>query len=173
MALVNLIDRLYKLVLAIRTDVRALQAAQSLGYVKVKRTTTQSIANNTHQQVSFDTVFESTLGSTWSSGSPTRITVPAEATSCKLSAYIFWTPNATGLRLTRLLKNGSVIPHTILMQQAVSVASVETSQLTAADRVPCVAGDYFELGALQSSGAALNLSITSGQYAMLCVEFFK
>ena len=127
-------------------------------FTNIKRTTAQSIPNGTHANVSFDTEFDNTVAA-WSAGAASRITAPAGAEYVRLTGSAAFVANATGFRLLRFLKNGTVIPPYIFLQNAISGAESFVHGQTR--WMACVPGDYFEMGVLQGSGAALNLGYAS------------
>lgn len=72
----------------------------------------------------------------------------------RVIASVAFASNATGLRRVRILRNGSTIASTQL--QAVNGS---TTSMQCVDEVLCVATDYIEMDATQSSGGNLDTAV--------------
>jgi len=112
-----------------------------------------TVANNTDVAITFDhEVYD--VGSFWTSGSPTRFTVPVTGLYL-IHGFVEWNNGSTsGLRRLWIRRNGAdilakeedgITTHTNKVQQTIST----TYLLTAAD--------YVELYARQSSGGSLDI----------------
>lgn len=130
-------------------------------FFKLRRTTTQSIADATSTAVVFDTADYDTV-SGWESGHKSRWLVP----SGQGGFYVFWAHvafshgpinNAPARRLIGFQVNGG---STIYAQQSepnIQPGSVATELVTSSP-IALVDGDYVELIALQNSQSTLSLS---------------
>lgn len=103
-------------------------------------------------------LFDTTVGGVWSAANPSRIVIPAGVKKAWLSGSVMFPPNATGARWIRLT-TGATTAHMSNTLQPVShgVAS-QTVQLSTG-WIDVVAGDYYELRAVQDSGSSLTLSL--------------
>jgi hypothetical protein len=122
----------------------------------------QSVPTGTVTALTFDT--ETTdVGAMYASGTPTRLTIPAGGDGLYLvHAWTNFVANATGYRQVLLKKNG--VTFQTAASAPVSSAAVAT-QLHAHLLVSAVAGDYFEVFVVQSSGGNLNVGDVSGYTA--------
>lgn len=118
----------------------------------LQRTTTQAVSNVTVTNVSWDTTVIIDNVGAFSSGTPTRITVPSLYTKVRLSWGITWASNSTGGRWLILQKNGSEIERRVIQGFGESGMELNTRWLTVA------ASDYFEFFVYQSSGGSLNIT---------------
>lgn len=118
----------------------------------VKRAADQAITLNTWTAVSYDTTTIDTPGG-FSSGTPTRITVPAGYTKVRFTSYVVWQNSGSAQRLQQIEKNGT----TTLQFNAVSTQN-ETGSTMITPWLTVTAGDYFRI--LVNSGASINLSGT-------------
>lgn len=148
-------------------------AAAKLSFYDSKPTATliQTSAWSTPNNVSpYNTApFQSSTEDNWGGHSNvtnnTRYTVPVAGTY-RVSGLITWTTNGTGIRAAEIFKNGSAVAGTNAIMQVAS-SNFSTVQCPAVN-VPCVVGDYLELGGYQNSGASLN-TVTSGTF--MSIEF--
>lgn len=113
------------------------------------------IANATNTSVPWDQATYDT-DFFWSSGSPTRLTVPANVAKVRLAANANWTSNATGQRVVQLLKNGASLAGGIFVRGPASGAG-QIGQNGKSPALIVTPGDYFELRVNQTSGGNLNL----------------
>lgn len=118
---------------------------------RVQRVLPQSIPNNATTVISFARVRYDT-NAFWSSSSPTQLTI-AIAGKYLIGASVTYAANATGVRQVGLRVNGGVYP-------ALQVAPAGTDNFAISTVFPLVAGDYVELITYQTSGAALNATIS-------------
>jgi hypothetical protein len=119
---------------------------------RVTLTSAQSIANDT------GTPYAVTWGAAqpndlaiWSSGSNTRLTVPAGIYKVRVYANIVWYSNNTGYRILLIQKNGSTIASVYGNAVAQSAGIIDSGII---DVVP---GDYFVIAVQQSSGSSLSI----------------
>jgi hypothetical protein len=119
----------------------------------------QGIPNTTFQALGFDTNRIDTYTGHSTTSNNTRYT-------CQAAGYYWvhgqcsWAANATGVRALELAKNGTAIIDTEDLQQTANLAG-QTQHVMGI--VQLAAGDYLELWAYQSSGAALSTS-SSGNW---------
>lgn len=83
-----------------------------------------------------------------------------------VSAAVCWTGNATGLRISELWKNGSMLPGTEIYEGADGTNNVTV--VNPPYLVQCAVGDYLEVNGYQNSGGSL-ATVTSSCY--FTVEF--
>ena len=119
---------------------------------KVYSTGGFTLSNNTLTPLSWSTV-DTDVGGWWTSGSPTRLTIPAgfAGRPVFVSAMITFNSNATGDRIIVLSKNGVVVGSDY-RRAAANHATV--CNVGFFDPNPS-AGDYYELSAQQDSGGNL------------------
>jgi hypothetical protein len=133
----------------------------------VKRSSTQqTMSNNAYTTLSFDTE-NYDVDNYWTSGSPTRITIPTGKTGKHLLTFtITVEPNGTGGRIVKLQKNGTDIYYGTWA--AAAPAGIESS-INSSVVLNLTAADYLEVLYFQNSGgglltgtgaAAANLQIT-------------
>jgi hypothetical protein len=121
-----------------------------------KITSTQSLTNNTVTAVTFNSELFDTDAFHDNSTNNSRITIPSgKAGKYLLVSAISFAGNATGTRIARIHKNGSLftIPSILSAAPVADYTILSTTTL-----VDAQVGDYFEVFALQSSGGALNLN---------------
>jgi hypothetical protein len=126
--------------------------------VRVSKSGTQSIANSTDVQITFETETFDTNGLHSTSTNPSRFTA-VKAGYYQVSVTVDWAVNATGIREVSIRKNGSTVSGNVT--QAVTTATRPTRQ-THSDIVSLAVGDYIEANVVQTSGGALN--IDTGTY---------
>lgn len=134
----------------------AMQAKLDLSAVACELThsVAQNIPNSVDTAVTFDTEYFDT-GDLHAAGSPTRITVPTGGAGVWLFTFnICFTANATGARGVYLRVNANSADRRVLGYTA---GASWDSTLAGSHVCRLVAGDYMELMAYQSSGAALAL----------------
>ena len=125
-----------------------------------KITTAQSISNATATAVTFNSEVFDTDGFHDNSTNNSRITIPSgKAGKYLLIAQMSFAANATGARIIKLYKNGSLFQ---LASVTAAAPVTDFTVLTGTNIVSAAVGDYFELFAEQSSGGNLNLNISSG-----------
>lgn len=141
-------------------DLTVAQVQTMLGLafrgVAAKRTGALAVATTSAvtaalQATDFDT------SSFWSSGTPTRLTIPAGVSYVELTLNAAWTANNAGLRYVNIRKNGSTVIASD--RRGPSADNAEASVSTGPLAV--VAGDYFETQVFQASGTTLDLATLS------------
>jgi len=90
--------------------------------------------------------------SIYSSGNPTRLTVPAGIYKVRITSNIVWYSNNTSYRVLMVKKNGVTAYAQNFMQ-----ALGNSSQSVDTGTIDVVPGDYFEIYVQQGSGGALNV----------------
>jgi len=99
----------------------------------------------------------------------TRLTVPSGVTRVKIAGQVGFASNSTGIRYIIGLKNNSTVQGGFYL--SVPTVSVGVSVLQASSAVlTVVAGDYFEIAALQNSGGSLNTDSNYTWFSMEIVE---
>jgi hypothetical protein len=115
-----------------------------------QNTTAQSLPNNTATAIQWDTRgADSDTG--FASGNPTRFTATVTGWY-EISGTAVFAANNTGARTAQFAVNGAAVPYGL--SQGAAVASVRTA-LSAQIIYHLAAGDFVELWATQTSGAAL------------------
>ena len=94
--------------------------------------------------------------SIFSSGNPTRLTVPSGVSKVRVSGSVCFEANASGRRIADIYKNGSSFPG--ISNYNLNATTTGATNFT----LPCAVidvtpGDYFELRVNQDSGGALGL----------------
>ena len=125
-----------------------------------KITSTQSISNATATAVSFNSEVFDSDGFHDNSTNNTRITIPSgKAGKYLLIAQISYAANATGARIIKIYKNGSLL----MLGNVLSAApATDFTVINNTTLVNAAVADYFEVFAEQSSGGSLNLNFSSG-----------
>ena len=135
-------------------------AATFVGCQLEKITTVQSISNATATAVTFNSEVFDTDGFHDNSTNNSRITIPSgKAGKYLLTAQISYAANATGARIIKIYKNGSLL----MLGNVLSAApATDFTVINNTTLVNAAVADYFEVFAEQSSGGNLNLNISSG-----------
>jgi hypothetical protein len=129
----------------------------SFAGAKVTRSSAQSMANDTWTAISYDTEDFDTDGY-WTSGSPTRMTIPTGKGGKYLVSCVGYFNNAStsGSRLVKVTLNGNeYVPGYGTWMPA---ATTRTHALLNTV-LPLSAGDYLEFLMCQTSGGSLNTEI--------------
>lgn len=139
------------------TDVSDLRTfLHELGPVcKAKRTTTQSISNNTITAAQLDSTVEArdTDAMHNPSSSPQRITIARDGLY-DISGYIQFAANATGDRSVSLQVNGSDVE----VEVDIPARSTKQSAGIVTASLDLVVGDFVTVCAFQTSGGSLNIN---------------
>lgn len=126
----------------------------------------QSIANTTMTTISWDTVQFDSDGY-WSSGAPTRFTIPPGRGGKHRLFYSFmFQPSAVGGREVNVFKNGVLINDV-----AETTGTSNYISVCADDVIDLQPGDYIEFQVYQSSGGALNLNSANPAYVYAGLEY--
>lgn len=133
---------------------------------QVRRGTVQSIPNSTVTAIAFDTEDIDNDGMHSTVSSTTRLTI-ATTGRYQISGVIPYDVGAVGGRECRIVRNGSsvAINGARTLDDAPSSGSI--SVVVPAIQVSLTAGDFLELMAFQSQGAALNTIAVNGIYPIL------
>lgn len=138
----------------IRDNLSSLRAMNDVA-IRVHRTATQSLANDTRVPISWQAAAYQT-GVTWSSGTnPTRLTVPTNGRYL-LVANIKYANNATGRRCVGWRANGGSTANDLHL---VPANGVDTA--TGMEIINLTANDYIEVYGRQTSGGSLSTSGTT------------
>jgi hypothetical protein len=128
----------------------AAPGSVTLDYVRVTRSTTQTITTSTDSPIDFDTEVEDTATYHSTVTNTSRFTVPAAKDGVFYCAGgVFWDANATGQRQLFIMKNGTAIPGTYEVE--IGNAGFGIAQRTGAI-VRLAATDYVQLVVWQNSG---------------------
>jgi hypothetical protein len=132
-----------------------------------KITTAQSTSNNTATAISFNNEIFDTDGFHDNSTNNTRITIPSgKGGKYLLIGQINYNPNATGLRIVKFHKNGSLFSLPVI---SASAAATDSTNVTASTIVAVSAGDYVELVAQQTSGGSLDIGVSTSGNGIGCL----
>lgn len=112
------------------------------------RLAAQSIANNAFAAISFDDTPVDRMGG--ASGTATQIVIK-KAGAYQITAQVAFATNASGLRIARILKNGSLVT-----KAALPGSSLGSLPFPATALELCEPGDLITLELFQDSGGALN-----------------
>lgn len=136
-------------------------------YAVVYRSTSLSVTNNSWTPVPFDTEYADT-GGFYSSGTPSRFTIPAGVSLVKLNFQGGFSANTTGRRQLRISVNGDVL----VPWGLTSVANMDVSYPeyfgVSSPPVAVVEGDYFDAEVYQNSGS--NLDLAGGTLCWFSIE---
>jgi len=136
------------------TGLKWAKSANFVGCTLYDTGGTQAIANNTATAVTFNAETIDTDGFHSTSTNTSRITIPAGLSGKFLvTVNTLWDLQGTGIRNFNVRKNGATFyaPQEIIGSTTAYVGQAASAILEA------VAGDYFELFVLQTSGAGLTL----------------
>lgn len=133
-------------------------AGGTASMVRATKTVAQSIANDVYTAVTFNAE-DYDIGGLHDTGvNPSRLTAPATG-YWQVNAQVSFAQNTVGYRKFYMAKNGTT-------QIAASAAAVSTGTSTALVAWATVflnAGEYVEIFATQTSGAALNIAANTGE----------
>lgn len=127
------------------------------------QTTGQNITNTTNTFLTWNSVAGDSWNA-WSSGSPTRYTVPV-AGWYKIDATVMWPSNSTGARHVELYYNTTEEINTLSVWTTAPASVFPQTSNTAI--LYGNVGDYFQVNLWQSSGVTLTLNPA----AVMVVEF--
>lgn len=102
-----------------------------------------------------------------------RVICPVGYNRVRAFANISWAPTTTGLgrRHMQVLKNGASGIGQPFVQDYAQASGQAITQNMSGMWLPCIAGDYFELGCDQTSGETINIQATGQTW--FGVEFMK
>jgi hypothetical protein len=131
----------------------------------IEKTGTQSLPSSTDTAITFDGAIYDTDGF-WSSGNPTRLSVPAGVSRVRLSSAWRMTGGSASIQ-TKMLRNGVEF---VGMASSSAASGFTTGHLFASSAVVSVAaGDYFEVIAFASASRTID-SGTRTWFAIEVVE---
>lgn len=156
-----------------RTNIQ-ISGPKNPGFCRCVRTATYNLSNDTYWTVQWQQTQVDT-DSFWSSGQPTRLTIPSGFTKAIIFASCNFSSASTpsGRREIRIIKNGSTIMNVCLLKPSTATESTADIQATTGI-IPVSSGDYFEVSVYQNQGSALAVGGgTSGLNGLfLSVEAF-
>ena len=126
-----------------------------------KGTTTQSIANNTPTNISWDDT-EFDTSSFWSGGDPTKLTVPEDG-YYHVGCSNYWQSGPTNYSAQILLSHSASI--TFAFQGGIVPSDLVQSAQTVTGIIHASAGDYFVVTVTQLSGVNKNAKSYTTQYS--------
>jgi hypothetical protein len=132
----------------------------------LQRTTNQSVANSTGTFVSWDTTPVQDDVGAFSASNPLLVTVPGGFTKMRVTYYINWTANSTGIRNSAV----NILGGANLFGVA-GPASNETAVSFTSRWWPVSAGQQYELNVFHTAGGAINLNGGSGVFGNSWIEF--
>lgn len=134
----------------------------------VKRSTDQSIANNSSTDMTWGA--ESYDDADFWEGvtNPSRLTIPTGVTSARLSAGVRFASNSSGYRQTYLTKNGSPSFDGRCMLTFDACGSSQADLSIVSPVLSVTGGDYFSCIVHQTSGGSLN--VTAGDFTYFSIE---
>ena len=135
------------------------------------RSSSFSLPDNATTVVPFNAEVYDTDAIHDNSVNPSRLTVPTGVSQVRLQAHCNFNSNTTGHRLIQVLKNAAVFPG--MPELNFGAGGTGLQRLTTASAVvDVVGGDFFELGAFQNSGSAVNIGTTTDDlwFSMEVVE---
>lgn len=125
-------------------------------FVEITRSTTQSIPNGTLTPLVFDAILNTNAGSDmWVVGSPDQVLIPTTGLYL-VSGQVTFATNGTGVRAVGYDINGDTTNRYGVMK--VNPVSGDTTDLSTSATIFCTVGDIVQMGVLQTSGGALNVS---------------
>jgi hypothetical protein len=140
------------------TTQRLIGSATSFRGALAYKTAAQSISNSTWTTVTFDAEDYDT-SSIYTSGSPTRMTVPTGVTRIRLAAQISMQNIASGECRLNIKKNGVTFSTDSFVGGAHGTVAIATPHVNVTTPVITVSPtDYFEVECWQSSGSAKNIA---------------
>lgn len=124
----------------------------------VQRTTSQSIANQTFTNISWDTTpLQDDVGA-FSSTSPTQLTVPVGYTKARITFYGIWADNSSARRILIVRYNGVDLVTDVRISAWEAGATIQTRWFDV------TAGNTLNARVYQDTGGSLNFSPTGGFY---------
>lgn len=150
------------------TSRNRISSWRSIGatYDRVKLTSSQSIASGAATVLPWSA--DVSNEASYSSGSPSVLTVPSWCTRVRLTANIVWDANSAGYRKSRFLKNGAAF---LGGSSSVSTppAGATCEQHIVTGPIQVVGGDTFSVEVTQTSGG--NINVAASSYSWFCIEF--
>lgn len=137
---------------------------------ELRQTVAQSIPNNSVTAITFDT--EDLDGNVAGTAQHDNSTNSSRFTAVyagwyQVSGGVGFSSNATGVRLSRWIVNGTTVNGSEIELAAISGAVTLIPARTI--KVYLAVGDYVELGAFQNSGGSLNSAVATGTQSRMSV----
>jgi hypothetical protein len=153
------------------TKEAAMSVIRAPKFVRASSPTAQSIPNDTLTSVIWQSgsITSTGVSGVWAAGNPTRFTVPSGFAYVRLSANAAFSTNATGHRQLRITKNGATTYDGVPATNTSALPSSSTIINISTGLIDVVAGDYFEVAVVQTSGGALNVG--GSQNTNFSIEF--
>ena len=125
-----------------KTKLTGTALAETLLYTRVTRTNNQDVGTSAYTSITWENEINDDLGA-WSGGAPTRLTVPADISTVKITGYVCFVSNNSDYRYARIYKNGdtAVVTTPELWARNENGLTITTGWLDVDE------GDYFELQA--------------------------
>ena len=99
-----------------------------------------------------------------------RLIVPTGVSTVMLTGNISWSANATGRRYLYINKNGALFTGQPWVSQMAVTDGTETFQNVSGGPYQVIAGDYFELSGLQTSGGNLDAGLDLTWFSMRAIK---
>lgn len=131
------------------------------------RSTNQSITQNVETKVIFDAANGDYWGC-WSSGSPTRLTVPVTGRYMVTATFAFAADNQ-GIRQGTIILNNTT--NLVVNNRSAISNSIDTHGQLISPAVTLTQGNYVELSVYHTSTAALNLDGSAGHFPNLSLVY--
>ncbi|HZK23806.1 MAG TPA: hypothetical protein VFC74_00260 [Oscillospiraceae bacterium] len=123
----------------------------------LRKGTAQSIPHNTATALTWtDVVYN--IGNIYSAGLPTRLTIPSGVNKIIVKASVGFQENTTGKREVYIYKNGNGNYNGRATATVIPVSGTGAIAHVVSPVLEVVAGDYFEIFAMQTSGGSLNVT---------------
>lgn len=123
---------------------------------RARRSSTQSIPDNTITAVSFTNEVHDTGDDNWSIGSPTRLTAQRDGVYI-IVGNIRWATNVTGRRFVQIILNGTTVIGRVEFQSG----PTGRADMCVSAIYDLSSSDYVELEAFQNSGGALDIIVAT------------
>lgn len=143
-------------------------AAHAFDGAMVGLSANQSLATGVNQVINWASADYDTKGF-WSASQPSRFTIPVGVSHVRLVAsQVYSGSSCAGFRQLIILKNKTVTNYgwfrgdPVVNHPATCGTTTDAQGMTPV--IPVVPGDYFEMTAYQSSGAPLDLLLSTGTW---------
>jgi hypothetical protein len=139
------------------------------GVCRVSKTANQSIpSSGIPALLTWDTEQRDDYNAHSTTSNTSRITVPAGIYYARFRAHVTWAANSTGARQIYIRRNAAgdfTTPAGTMIGHDVRTASNESSGMADTGLIAVTPGDYYEAGAYQTSGGALNVIAAAASFA--------
>lgn len=154
------------------TDPTVVPSSEPFRGALAYRSSVLSVANNTGVAIAWNAEDYDT-DAIWSVGAPTRLTVPTGVTMVRLNCTLMFPTATYGILSASIIKNGDTSSTSYPGQGGLRVQNDSVSAFVrmggSTAVISVTGGDYFEVRAVQVSGAARDLDINSW-FSMEIVE---